>query len=142
MSTDSSLHPALTAGRATTSASVSASLFGTKGKESLPTGLEGLSLLQPITTTAISHLAFTLTNKRRTDLLRSRSCAVAPFSSFVWSNCHISPFARLSSTSWIDIIYLTSSSSASIFVFGAYINDFYLRTGVALLIGEYQRIAF
>lgn len=46
-----------------------------KSKESIPTGLKGLGLLQLITTTTISHLAFTLTTKRRIDLFRSWSCA-------------------------------------------------------------------
>lgn len=79
MPTDSSLHSALTARRATTSASVSASLLEKKkSKELLPAGLEGLTLLQLITTTAIFRLTFILTSKRRIDLFGSRSCAEAP----------------------------------------------------------------
>lgn len=102
-----------------------------KSKESIPTGLKGLGLLQLITTTTISHLAFTLTNKRRIDLFRSWSCAeTSSRRSFCLIVFLISPFARLSSTSWIDIIHRTASSSASIFVFRAYINDFNIRTGV------------
>lgn len=138
----SSLHPALTARRATTSASVSASLPGGKKSQRIVTNRPRRA--EPTTTHHYHcHLSpgLTPTISAIPTCLEVGAVQRGAFSSFVLSNCLISPFARLSSTSCIDIIYRTSPSSASIFVFGAYINGCHIKNWSLLLNGEHQRIA-